>query len=58
MAAVEAERRTQLQASTDARIEQGRQLRQRKGIGSNGAGWFVMACFGWRACQNRRAVGG
>jgi hypothetical protein len=58
MAAVEAARRTPLQASTDARIETGRQLRQRKGMGITGAGWFVMACFGWRACKHRRAVGG
>jgi transposase len=58
IAAVEAERRTQLQASTDARIEKVRQLMQLKGIGINGAWLLVMAFFGWRAFKNRREVGG
>src|SRR5215831_1278087 len=58
MAAVEAERRAQLQTSTDARIEPVRQLMQRKGIGINGAWLLVMAFFGWRAFKNRREVGG
>ena len=57
-AAVEAERRTQLQASTDARIEKVRQLMQLKGIGINGAWLLVMEFFGWRAFKNRREVGG
>ena len=58
IAAVEAERRAQLQASTDARIDQVRQLMQLKGIGINGAWLVVMAFFGWRAFKNRREVGG
>jgi transposase len=58
IAAVEAERRTQLQASTDARIEKVRQLMQLKGIGINGAWLLVMEFFGWRAFKNRREVGG
>jgi transposase len=58
IAAVEAERRTQLQASTDARIEKVRQLMQLKGIGINGAWLLVREFFGWRAFKNRREVGG
>ena len=58
IAAVEAERRTQLQASTDARIEKVRQLMQLKGMGINGAWLLVMEFFGWRAFKNRREVGG
>jgi transposase len=57
-AAVEAERRAQLQASTDARIDTVRQWMQRKGMGSNGAWLVVMAFFRWRAFTHRRAVGG
>jgi len=58
MAEVEAERRAQLQTSAEASIDQVRQLMLRKGIGINGAWVFVMALFGWRACKNRREVGG
>src|SRR5262245_49548096 len=58
IAAVEAERRAQLQASTDARIDKVRQLMLLQGIGSNGAWVLVMAFFGWRAFKNRREVGG
>jgi transposase len=58
MAAVEAERRAQLQTSTEAQIDKVRQLMQLKGIGINGAWLLVMAFFGWRAFTNRRAVGG
>src|SRR5215217_8390134 len=58
IAAVDAERRAQLQASTDARIEKVRQLMQLKGIGINGAWLLVMEFFGWRAFTNRREVGG
>src|SRR5215470_3517618 len=58
IAAVEAERRAQLQAATDARIDQVRQLMQLKGIGINGAWLLVMEFFGWRAFKNRREVGG
>ena len=57
-AAVEAERRAQLDASTDARIDQVRPFRLRQGMGSQGAWWLVRACCGWRACKHRRAVGG
>src|SRR2546430_10792220 len=58
IAAVEAERRAQLQASTDANIDKVRQLMQLKGIGINGAWLLVMEFFGWRAFKNRREVGG
>src|SRR5262249_38357704 len=58
MAAVEAERRAQLQASTDTQIDQVRQLLQLQGIGIHGAWLRVMAFFGWRAFTNRREVGG
>jgi transposase len=54
----EAERRTQLQTSSEASIAKGRQLRLRKGMGITGAWWLVMACVGWRACKKRREVGG
>jgi transposase len=58
IAAVEGERRAQLQTSTDARIDQVRQLMQLKGMGINGAWLLVMEFFGWRAFKNRREVGG
>jgi len=58
MAAGEAKRRAPLQPSSDASIDKVRQLMQRKGMGSNGAWWVVMAFLGWRACKNRREVGG
>ena len=58
IAAVEAERRAQLQASTDARIDKVRQLMLLKGIGINGAWLLVMEFFGWRDFKNRREVGG
>ena len=58
IAEVEAERRTQLQTSSEASIAKVRQLMLLKGIGINGAWLLVMACFGWRAFKNRRAVGG
>src|SRR5882724_7662005 len=58
IAEVEAERRAQLQASTEARIDKVRQLMQLKGIGINGAWLLVMEFFGWRAFKNRREVGG
>src|SRR5256714_10507658 len=58
IAEVEAERRAQLQASTEAQIDQVRQLMQLKGIGINGAWLLVMEFFGWRAFKNRREVGG
>jgi len=58
IAAVEAERRAQLQTSSEARIAQVRQLMQLKGIGINGAWLLVMEFFSWRAFKNRREVGG
>ena len=58
MAAVEAERRAQLHASTDAKIDKVRQLMLLKGMGINGAWLLVMEFFGWRAFKNRREVGG
>ena len=58
IAALEAERRAQLQASTDARIDKVRQLMQLKGIGINGAWVLVMEFFSWRAFKHRREVGG
>jgi transposase len=58
MAEVEAERRAQLQTSSETSIDKVRQLMQLKGIGINGAWLWVMEFFGWRACKNRREVGG
>ncbi len=58
IAALEAERRTQLQASADASIDKVRQLTQLKGIGINGAWLLVMEFFSWRAFKNRQEVGG
>src|SRR5262245_24224194 len=58
IAVAEAERRTLLQTSADARIDKIRQLMQLKGIGINGAWLLVMEFFGWRAFKNRREVGG
>jgi transposase len=58
IAEVEAERRAQLQTSSEASIDKVRQLMLLKGIGINGAWLLVMAFFGWRACKNRREVGG
>jgi hypothetical protein len=55
---VEAERRAQLQTSSETSIDQVRQLMQRKGIGIKGAWLVVMAFFGWRTFTNRREVGG
>src|SRR5882672_3726145 len=58
IAAGEAERRAQLQTSSEARIDKVRQVMQRKGVGINGAWLVVMEFFGWRAFKNRREVGG
>ena len=58
IAEVEAERRAQLQNSSEASIEQIRQLMLLKGIGINGAWLLVMEFFGWREFKNRREVGG
>ena len=58
IAAIEAERRAQLQTSSDASIDQIRQLMMLKGIGINGSWLLVMEFFGWRAFKNRREVGG
>jgi transposase len=58
IAEVEAERCERLRTSQDAAIDKGRQLMYLKGIGSNGAWWLVREVFAWRACKNRREVGG
>jgi transposase len=58
IAEVEAERRTQLQTSSEASLAKVRQLMLLKGIGINGAWLLVMELFGWRAFKNRREVGG
>jgi transposase len=58
IAAVEAERGTQLQDANDASIEKVRQLMLLKGIGINGAWLLVMEFFAWRGFKNRREVGG
>lgn len=58
IAAVEAERRAVLQSAQDASLEQGRQVMQRKGIGSHGAGVLVREFLGGRTLTNRREVGG
>jgi transposase len=58
IAQLEAERRRLLESSEDASIEKVRQLRQLKGIGINGSWVLVMEFFAWRACKNRRQVGG
>jgi transposase len=58
IAAVEAERGTQLQDANDVSIEKVRQLMLLKGIGINGAWLLVMEFFAWRGFKNRREVGG
>ena len=58
MAEVEAQRRVQLQTSSDASIDKVRQLIQLKGIGINGSWLLVMEFFGWRELKHRREVGG
>jgi transposase len=58
IAEVDAERRRQLQTSTETNIDQVRQLMMLKGIGINGAWLLVMEFFGWREFKNRREVGG
>src|SRR5918999_2242855 len=58
IAEVEAERRAQLQTSSEASIEKMRQLMLLKGIGINGSWLLVMECFGWRELKHRREVGG
>ena len=58
IAEVEAERRALLQTSPEASIDKVRQLMQLKGIGINGAWLLVLEYFAWRACKNRREVGG
>jgi hypothetical protein len=57
-AALEAERRPIRPSAQEARIEKVRQLMQLQGIGIKGAWLVVMACFGGRALQHRREVGG
>jgi transposase len=57
IAEIEAERRTELQTSSEASIAKVRQLTQLKGIGINGAWLLVMEFFAWRGFKNRRDVG-
>jgi transposase len=58
IAEIEAERRAQLQTSSEASIDKIRQLMLLKGIGVNGSWLLVMEFFGWRDFKNRREVGG
>jgi hypothetical protein len=58
IAEIEAERRAQLQTSSDASLDTMRQVMQRKGLGINGSWLVVMAFFGWRAFKHHREVGG
>ena len=58
IAQVEAERRAQLQDSSDASIDKVCQLMLLQGIGIHGSWLLVMAFFGWRGFKNRREVGG
>src|SRR5918998_2292997 len=58
IADMEAQRRAQLQTSSDASIDKVRQLMQLKGIGINGSWLLVMEFFGWRELKHRREVGG
>jgi transposase len=55
---LEAERRALLDSSKAASIETVRQFMSLQGIGINGAWFLVMEFCGWRACKNRREVGG
>jgi transposase len=58
ISALEADRRALLRSAPEAKSEKGRQLMQRKGIGSHGSWWLVRAFCGWRALKTRREVGG
>jgi hypothetical protein len=58
LAALAADRRARLRSAPAAPSAQGRQLRERKGLGSKGAWWVVRALFGWRAVKTRREGGG
>jgi hypothetical protein len=58
IAALEAERRRLLASSEAASIDKVRQLMQLTGIGITGSWVLVMEFFAWRACKNRREVGG
>ena len=53
----EAERRAVLQTAEDAVTKKVQQLLTLKGMGTNSAWVFVMACFGWRAFRHRKEVG-
>ena len=55
---LEAERRQLLRSSTEASVEQVRQLLQLRGLGENSAWLFVMEFFSWREFRTRRQVGG
>ena len=58
IAEVDAQRRSLLQTSPEASIEQIRQLMMLKGLGLNGSWLLVMEFFAWRGFKNRREVGG
>lgn len=55
---LEAERRHLLRSSTEASVDQVRQLLQLRGLGENSAWLFVMEFFSWREFRTRRQVGG
>jgi transposase len=54
---LEAERRALMQTAEDASMKTVRHLLTVKGMGTTRAWLFVMACFGWRAFPNGKAVG-
>jgi transposase len=58
IAKVDAERRALRHDSTDASIDQMRQLMLLTGMGINGSWLLGMEFFGWREFTNRREVGG
>jgi transposase len=58
IAEVDAQRRSLLQTSPEASIDQIRQLMMLKGLGINGSWLLVMEFFAWRGFKNRREVGG
>ncbi len=55
---LEAERRELLRRSSEASVEQARQLLKLRGIGENSVWLFVMEFFSWRQFRTRRQVGG
>jgi len=55
--ALEAERRELLRTREAPVVAQVRQLNTLRGIGTNSAWLWVMACFAWRGLRNRQQVG-